>query len=190
MNRRNLIQMSLNAVGAVAAAFASVPFVKSLLPSARAQALGNPIRIDLASLAPGEIKADLYRGATMLVLRRTPEMLARLAATDELVLDHSTDPDTADPSYIDPKHRAINPEFLVLRGVCTHLGCVPQRHDADGKKIVGDWWPGGFICPCHQSGFDYAGRVIRGPAPRNLPVPPHRYAGPTTLVIGEPTAPT
>jgi ubiquinol-cytochrome c reductase iron-sulfur subunit len=190
VNRRNLILASLKAVSAVAAAFAAVPFVKSLLPSARAQALGNPIRVDLSALRPGEIKAYLYRGATMLVLRRTPEMLAKVATTDELVLDHSTDPETADPAYIDPKHRAINPEFLVLRGVCTHLGCVPERHDADGKRIVGDWWPGGFICPCHQSGFDYAGRVIRGPAPRNLPVPPHRFAGPTTLVIGEPTTPT
>ncbi len=190
MNRRSLIQASLNAVGAIAAAFAAVPFVKSLLPSARAQALGNAIRVDLSALRPGEIKAYLYRGATMLVLRRTPEMLAKVAATDDLVLDHSTDPDTADPAYIDSKHRAINPEFLVLRGVCTHLGCVPERHDADGKKMVGDWWPGGFICPCHQSGFDYAGRVIRGPAPRNLPVPPHRYVDRTTLVIGEPTTPT
>jgi ubiquinol-cytochrome c reductase iron-sulfur subunit len=125
-----------------------------------------------------------------LVLRRTPEMVAKLATTDDLVLDHGLDPETADPTYVDPKHRAINPEFLVLRGVCTHLGCVPQHRDADGKKIVGDWWPGGFICPCHQSGFDYAGRVIRGPAPRNLPVPPHRYAGATTLIIGEPTTPT
>jgi ubiquinol-cytochrome c reductase iron-sulfur subunit len=190
MNRRGLIQASLNAVGAVAAAFAAVPFVRSLLPSARAEALGNPIRVELANLAPGEVKAYLYRGATMLVLRRTPEMLAKIPTTDSLVLDRGTDPDTADPPYVNPEHRAINPEYLVLRGVCTHLGCVPQRHDADGKKIVGDWWPGGFICPCHQSGFDYAGRVIRGPAPRNLPVPPHRYAGPTTLVIGEPTTPT
>ena len=190
MNRRNLIQASLKAVGTVAAAFTAVPFIKSLLPSARAQALGNAIRVDLTSLAPGQMKPYLYRGAAMLVLRRTPEMLANLATTESLVLDQSTDPETADPAYIDPQHRAINPEFLVLRGVCTHLGCVPQHHDADGKRIVGDWWPGGFICPCHQSGFDYAGRVIRGPAPRNLPVPPHRYAGPTTLVIGEPTTPT
>jgi ubiquinol-cytochrome c reductase iron-sulfur subunit len=190
MNRRKLIQASLNALGGLAGFFTAVPFVKSLLPSAKARALGDPIQVDVSSIAPGETAAYLYRGATMLVLRRTPEMLAKLSATDALVLDHSDDPELADPPYVDPENRAINPEFLVLRGVCTHLGCVPQRKDAEGKAIVGDWWPGGFICPCHQSGFDYAGRVIRGPAPRNLPVPPHRYAGPTKLIIGEPTRPT
>jgi ubiquinol-cytochrome c reductase iron-sulfur subunit len=190
MNRRTLIETSLNALAGLAGFFAAVPFVKSLMPSAKAQALGNPIEVYIARITPGEAAAYLYRGATMLVLRRTPEMLEKLATTDALVLDRNTDPDLADPPYVDPHHRAINPEFLVIRGVCTHLGCVPQRRDEDGKPIVGEWWPGGFICPCHQSGFDYAGRVIRGPAPLNLPVPPHRYAGPTRLVIGEPTRPT
>lgn len=190
MNRRTLIQASLNAVSAVAATFAAVPFLKSMLPSAKAHALGNPIRVDLASLAPGEVRKALYRGATMLVLRRTPEMLAQLTETDPLVLDKSSDPETADPPYVDAKHRGVKPEFLVLRGVCTHLGCVPELRGSEGKQLVGDSWTGGFICPCHLSGYDYAGRVIRGPAPLNLPVPPHRYDNPTTLVIGEPTIPT
>jgi len=190
MNRRRLIQTSLNALTGLAGFFAAVPFVKSLLPSAKAQALSDPIQVDVTKIAPGEVAAYLYRGVPMLVLRRTPEMLTELATTDALVLDHNADPDRADPPYVDPHHRSINPEFLVLRGVCTHLGCVPQLKDEEGKAIVGDWWPGGFICPCHQSGFDYAGRVIRGPAPLNLPVPPHHYVGPTTLVIGEPTRPT
>ncbi len=190
MNRRKLIQISMNALGSLGGFLTAVPFVKSMLPSAKAQALGDPIKVDVARIAPGEAGAYLYRGATMLVLRRTPAMLAKLPATDALVLDRGDDPDLADPPYVDHEHRAINPEFLVLRGVCTHLGCVPQRKGAEGKAIVGDWWPGGFICPCHQSAFDYAGRVIRGPAPRNLPVPPHRYAGPTKLIIGEPTLST
>jgi ubiquinol-cytochrome c reductase iron-sulfur subunit len=185
MNRRNLVQWSLGAVTSLGVYLASVPFVKSLLPSAKAQALGNPIEIDLAAISPGETRAYLYRGATMLVMRRTAEMLASLAKTDALVLDKNVEADFVDPSYVDPHHRALNPEYLVLSGVCTHLGCVPQRKGAEGKAIVGDWWPGGFICPCHQSGFDYAGRVIRGPAPRNLPIPPHRYAAATRLVIGE-----
>jgi ubiquinol-cytochrome c reductase iron-sulfur subunit len=177
-------------LGSVAAFFASIPFVKSFLPSARARALGLPIDVDLTRLEPGGVGAYLYRGETMLVLRRTPEMLATLAATDELVLDSTSDPEHLDPKYVDAKTRAINPEFLVIRGVCTHLGCVPQHKGEVGKEIVGDWWPGGFICPCHQSGFDYAGRVIRGPAPRNLPVPPHRYASATRIVIGETSVPT
>jgi len=188
--RRRFLRASLAGLGTVAAFFGSIPFVKSFLPSAKAKALGLPIDVDLNDIEPGHVHACLYRGETMLVLRRTKEMLATLAATDKLQLDTTPDPDYVDPSYVDPKNRAINPEFLVVRGVCTHLGCVPVLKGDDGKQIVGNWWPGGLICPCHQSGYDYAGRVIRGPAPRNLPVPPHRFASPTRLVIGEPPAPT
>ncbi len=184
MDRRGFLRVSLGAWSGVAAFLASIPFVRSFLPSAKARSSAEPVEVDLSRLAPGEVAAHLYRGQTMLVLRRTPEMIAGLAATESRVLD-AHDPEYADPAYVDPRHRAINPEFLVLRGVCTHLGCVPQKHGEDGKRVVGDWWPGGFICPCHQSGFDYAGRVIRGPAPRNLPIPPHRYAGPARIVIGE-----
>jgi ubiquinol-cytochrome c reductase iron-sulfur subunit len=191
MERRGFLRASLAGLSGVAGFFSSIPFVKSFLPSARARALGNPVEIDLSRIEPGSVGTYLYRGETMLVLHRTPEMLATLAATDALALDTVPDPELADPPYVDAHNRAINSEYLVIRGVCTHLGCVPQQKDeAAGKRIVGDGWPGGFVCPCHQSGFDYAGRVIRGPAPRNLPVPPHRYAGPTRLVIGEEPAPT
>jgi ubiquinol-cytochrome c reductase iron-sulfur subunit len=187
MERRGFLRIALSGITGVAGFFTSVPFVKSFLPSARARALGDPITVDLNKIRPGEVRAYLYRGETMLVLHRTEAMLAELATTDPEVLDH----DSRDPEYVDPRHRAINPEYLVLRGVCTHLGCVPQLQDeASGKKIVGAWWPGGFICPCHQSGFDYAGRVIRGPAPTNLVVPPYRYAAPERLVIGETPKPT
>ena len=113
-------------------------------------------------------------------------MVERLALSDGAVLDANDDPALADPSYVDPRHRGIDPEYLVLKGVCTHLGCVPRLRGEDGKQTLGEWWPGGFICPCHQSGFDYAGRVIRGPAPRNLPIPAHRYIAPARLRIGEP----
>src|SRR5690606_32422742 len=133
-------------------------------------------------LAPGQVGAYQYRGNTVLVLRRTPEMLAALEATAERVLDASS----SDPPYVDPAHRAVDPEYLVVSGVCTHLGCVPQHQRREsGARMVGNWWRGGFICPCHQSGFDYAGRVIKGPAPRNLPIPPHRYTADGKLVIGE-----
>jgi ubiquinol-cytochrome c reductase iron-sulfur subunit len=190
MERRGFLRLSIAGLGSVAAFLGSIPFVKSFLPSAKALGLGLPIDVDLSRIEPGTVGTFLYRGYPVLVLRRTPEMLATLAATEKLALDTTPDPDYVDPEYVDARNRAINPEFLVLRGVCTHLGCVPQHRDEAGKQIVGDWWPGGFICPCHQSGFDYAGRVIRGPAPRNLPVPPHRYASATRLVIGETPAPT
>ena len=123
----------------------------------------------------------------MLVLRRTAEMRSALAATRDRRVDQSRDPDRApDPRYADNELRSINPEFLVVEGVCTHLGCVPRLKNAEqGREAVGDWWAGGFICPCHVSGYDYSGRVIKGPAPRDLPVPPHRYVTPTRIVIGE-----
>jgi ubiquinol-cytochrome c reductase iron-sulfur subunit len=184
------LRLSIAGLGSVAAFFGSIPLVKSLLPSARARALSNPIKIDVNRIEPGSVGIYLYRGEPMLVLRRTPQMLATLAQTQELLLDKTPDPDYVDPAYVDARTRAIDPEYLVVRGVCTHLGCVPQKKGEIGKQIVGNWWPGGFICPCHGSGFDYAGRVIRGPAPRNLPVPPHRYASGTQLVIGEPADPT
>jgi ubiquinol-cytochrome c reductase iron-sulfur subunit len=186
MDRRGFLRVSLTALSGVAGFFASLPFVKSLLPSARARALAGSIEVDLSAIPPGEVRAHIYRGETMLVLHRTPEMLERLALSDGAALDAGADPALADPSYVDPRHRGIDPEYLVLKGVCTHLGCVPRLRGEDGKQTLGAWWPGGFICPCHQSGFDYAGRVIRGPAPRNLPIPPHRYIAAARLRIGEP----
>ena len=184
MKRRGFLGLSLAAVGSVAGLFASIPFVKSLLPSAKARGLSGPIEVDLSKLQPGQVSAHSYRGDTMLVLRRTPDMIARIESMKEHWRDDGM---TVDPPYVDASHRAINPEYLVVRGVCTHLGCVPQKRAEEGKALVGEWWTGGFICPCHQSSFDYAGRVVRGPAPRDLPIPPHRYADPTRLIIGEPT---
>jgi ubiquinol-cytochrome c reductase iron-sulfur subunit len=124
----------------------------------------------------------------MLVLRRTPEMLANLGAMS----DRLRDPNIGeDPPYVANPHRSIDPEFLIIDGTCTHLGCVPLPHDAvEGKEKMGGWWEGGLICPCHRSGFDYAGRVVQRPAPTNLRVPPHRYVSPTRIVIGEHPRPT
>ena len=189
MERRGFLRISLAAISGLGAFFTSIPFVKSLLPSVKARALAEPTTVDLTEIPAGEVRRYLYRGEAMLVLHRTPEMLDALAATDGRLLG-SNDPDFADPAYVDPRHRGISPDYLVVKGVCPHLGCVPQQTGEQGKNIAGAWWQGGFICPCHQSGFDFAGRVVRRPAPRNLPIPPHRYAGPTTLIIGEPTKPT
>jgi ubiquinol-cytochrome c reductase iron-sulfur subunit len=183
LNRRGFLSLSLVGISGVAAFFASIPFVRSFLPSAKAKALGDPIEIDLSRLRPGEVGAYLYRGRTMLVLRRTEEMLAQLAAAEDHLLDAALQ---SDPVYVQGAHRAIAREYLVVEGVCTHLGCVPQHRDPQqGRAAMGTWWPGGFICPCHRSGFDYAGRVIQGPAPTNLAIPPHRYVSSTRIVIGE-----
>ena len=187
MDRRRLLSVSLAGLTGFAGLFGSIPFLRSFLPSARARALGDPIQIDVTQVSPGRVKAYQYRGETILVLHRTQAMLGQLELTRERALDSGA---VGDPSYVDSRHRAIDPAYLVIRGVCTHLGCVPQLKADEGKRVVGDWWTGGFVCPCHQSAFDYAGRVIRGPAPRNLPVPPHRYAGATRLIIGEEAEPT
>jgi ubiquinol-cytochrome c reductase iron-sulfur subunit len=184
MQRRGFLRLSLAAVSGAAGFFASLPFVRSFLPSAKARALAGPIEVELGDLRPGQVVARSYRGDTMLILRRTPQMLAQLDSMKEHRLD---DGSTIDPPYVDANHRAINPEYLVVRGVCTHLGCVPQQRAANGVATAGSWWTGGFICPCHQSAFDNTGRVVRGPAPRDLPIPPHRYAAATRLIIGEPT---
>lgn len=192
MERRSVLTAALAAVGAWAASLASIPLIGSLVPSARAKALGGPIEVDLSTLRSGEVRPYMYQGRTMLVLRRTPQMLAALDAMRDRRLDTGSNPDREpDPSYVDTEHRSRESEFLVVEGVCTHLACVPRLKDAaQGREIVGDWWAGGFICPCHVSGYDYAGRVVKGPAPHNLRVPPHHYVTPTRIVIGEETPST
>lgn len=175
------------AMGAAAATGVAVPLLSSLVPSERARAMGAPVEVDLASMAPGELKVVEWRGKPVWVLRRTPEMLAGLAALAPVLAD----PDSKrpqQPDYATNPHRSIRPEFLVAIGICTHLGCSPTAVSKDSPNpSVGADWPGGFFCPCHGSTFDLAGRVFRNkPAPTNLEVPPHRYAG-TRLVIGEDT---
>jgi len=185
VNRRKLLAAATSLVGAFAAFFAAVPFIKSLSPSVKARALGEPIEIDLLTLAPGQVKAYVYRGRTILVLRRTPQMMSALTEMQNRLLDTSTN---VDPGYLIGEGRSIESEFLIDEGVCTHLGCVPRLPSAaDGQREIGSWWSGGFVCPCHVSAYDYAGRVVRGPAPTNLPIPPHRYISPTRVVIGEAT---
>jgi ubiquinol-cytochrome c reductase iron-sulfur subunit len=188
MNRRKLLNVGLAAVAGLGAYASSIPFVKSFLPSAKAKALGTPVEFDLAQLKPGEVRALEYRGRVMLVLRRTAEMINNLRATN---LPTRRPGDAPDPPYVSQQLRSTNPEFLIVEGVCTHLGCVPrQKSEAEGKAYVGQAWHGGFICPCHGSAFDVAGRVVRGPAPSDLAIPPHRFVSASRVVIGESPKPS
>ncbi|MGI9270806.1 MAG: ubiquinol-cytochrome c reductase iron-sulfur subunit [Woeseiaceae bacterium] len=184
MNRRTVLTRLAVIVGGVAAAFAAVPFVRYLYPSERAKALGSPVSIDISLLQPGETRSYVWRGRTVLVIRRTRSQIDALSLTDGKLLDDS-DPKEQQPEYVDSSHRALKSEFLVLLGNCTHLGCVPGQNLERGRSLLGDWWPGGFVCACHGSMFDYAGRLVRGPAPVNLPVPPHWYPSESTLIVGE-----
>ncbi|MBC9071167.1 ubiquinol-cytochrome c reductase iron-sulfur subunit [Thauera sp. CAU 1555] len=184
-DRRNLL-IATSAAGAAAAAATAVPFVASLTPSERAKAAGAPVEADVAKLAPGEMMTAEWRGKPVWILRRTPEMLASLSGHE----DRLADPLSAaslQPDYAANRQRAINEEYLVVIGICTHLGCSPsEKLQAGPASGLGADWPGGFLCPCHGSIFDLAGRVFRHqPAPTNLEIPPHAWLSATKLLIGD-----
>ncbi len=182
--RRNLI-IATSAVGGAAGLAAAVPFAWSMWPSERAKAAGAPVEADISGIAPGELQVVEWRGKPVWILRRTKEMLEAIKKVDDKVTDPASK-DSTQPAYAKNEVRSIKPEFLVLIGICSHLGCSPQAKPAEAKAEMGADWAGGFLCPCHGSKFDLAGRVYRGaPAPINLEVPPHTYLSDTKLLIGE-----
>jgi ubiquinol-cytochrome c reductase iron-sulfur subunit len=182
-NRRHFLTVATAVTGLAGAGLAAVPFISSLKPSARAQALGAPVEVSIGSMQPGEMLRVLWRGRLVFVLRRTEEMLSRLTEN----ADNLRDPDSAEvdqqPDYAVNDTRSVRPEYLVVEGSCTHLGCAPLE-DFDVRPAEG--WGGGFFCPCHGSKFDLAGRVFKGvPAPTNLRVPPHRFVRDDLILIGQ-----
>ena len=181
--RRNLV-VATSAVGAVAGIGVAVPFAASMLPSEKAKAAGAPVEVDLSAIAPGELKVIEWRGKPVWVIRRTKEMLDSLKAAAPSLVDPESK-SSKQPAYAKNEVRSEKPEWMVMEGVCTHLGCSPQMKAADAKAEMGADWAGGFYCPCHGSKFDLAGRVFRGaPAPTNLVVPPYTLTE-AKLVIGE-----
>jgi ubiquinol-cytochrome c reductase iron-sulfur subunit len=182
--RRNLIIGTCAASGAVAAA-AAWPFLDSWSPSERARAAGAPVAADISDLEPGKQKIVEWRGKPVWIVRRSRQMLENLAKVDAKLSDpNSKRPNQ--PPYAANETRSIKPEFLVVIGICTHLGCSPTDKFAVGE--LGPDWEGGFFCPCHGSKFDLAGRVYQNmPAPDNLVVPPYRYVSDTSILIGEDT---
>ena len=174
------------ATAGVAAVATAVPFVASFAPSERARAMGASIEVDIAGIAPGETKMVEWRGKPVWILRRTPEMLAGLAALDKQLVDPASER-AQQPAYAQNAHRSIRDEILVLVGICTHLGCSPNSvPKGSANPSVGEDWSGGFFCPCHGSTFDLAGRVFKNkPAPNNLEVPPYKYLTDSRLLIGE-----
>jgi ubiquinol-cytochrome c reductase iron-sulfur subunit len=182
--RRNLL-VATGAVSAAAGVATAVPFAWSWWPSERAKAAGAPVEADISALAPGELKVVEWRGKPVWIMRRTKEMLDSVKKADAQV----TDPESRvpeQPAYAKNEYRSIKPEVLVLVGICSHLGCSPQSKGAEAKAEMGADWAGGFLCPCHGSKFDLAGRVYKGaPAPKNLEVPEHMYLSDTTILIGQ-----
>ena len=181
-NRRHFLTVATLVTGGAGLVAASIPFLSSLKPSARAQALGAPVEVPVGAMEPGEMIRVMWRGRLVFVLRRDEEMLSRLSSVTDLL----DDPDSANPEqqpeFAVNEHRSIKPEFLVIEGSCTHLGCAPLAEFQVGPA---DDWFGGFFCPCHGSRFDLSGRVYKGvPAPTNMRVPPYRFIREDVIMIG------
>ena len=184
--RRHFLVVATTVTGVAGAALTAIPFLASWKPSARAQALGAPVEADISKLDPGAMIKVMWRGMAIYVVNRTPQMLANLDSPE--LTSRLRDPESKEseqPPYAKNSARALNPEYLVLVGVCTHLGCAPMNRFQPGDAELGADWPGGFYCPCHGSKFDLSGRVFKDvPAPLNLKVPPYRFMGEGVVQIG------
>ena len=174
--------------GAVGGVATAVPFVSSFQPSEKAKAAGAAVEVDISDLKPGEKLTAEWRGKPIWIMRRTPEQLAELPKLDSQLADPKSERTAyPTPDYAKNETRSIKPDVLVVIGICTHLGCSPiDRLAAGPQPSLPDDWQGGFLCPCHGSTFDLAGRVFKNkPAPDNLEVPAHMYLSDTRLLIGE-----
>jgi len=182
--RRRFLVAATSVVGAVGAGFTAVPFIKSWKPSAKAQAVGAPVQVNLAALEPGQLLKMQWRGQTVGVLRRSADSLDLLPEMDEYLKDPES-LQSEQPPFAQNEQRALKGEYLVVNMHCTHLGCVPQFVPEVGPQPFEENWIGGFFCPCHKSKFDISGRVYKGvPAPTNLRIPPYSYIDDSTLIIG------
>ena len=183
--RRRLI-VATAAVGGAGVVTAMVPFLSSMLPSERAKAAGAPVEVDIGSIGPGQMITVEWRGKPVWVFNRSQEMLDTLPKCDGVVADPKSEVNQQ-PANCQNATRSIKPNVLVAVGICTHLGCSPSSKFKKGaEEGMATDWPGGFLCPCHGSTFDFAGRVYKNkPAPTNLEVPPHVYLSDTRILIGE-----
>ncbi len=184
-SRRRFLTAATTVVGGVGAVFVAVPFVASMEPSAKAQAIGAPVEADISKLEPGQMMTIKWRGKPVWVIRRTKEVLDTLPTLDSRLRDPKSKVKSQQPAYADNEYRSIKPEYLVLVGICTHLGCSPTYRPDVAPPDLGPDWKGGFFCPCHGSRFDLAGRVFQGvPAPVNLEVPPYSYLSDSRIIVG------
>jgi len=185
LQRRRLLTGATGVVGAAGATFLAVPFVSSWQPSEKAKAAGAPVDADITKLQPGQMLTVAWRGKPVWVVRRTPDMLENLPKMDGDLSDPESN-ESIQPDYCKNESRAIKDEFLVVVGVCTHLGCAPLYRPAIGSPDMDEGWQGGFFCPCHGSKFDLAGRVYKSvPAPTNLEIPPYHFKADNVIRIGE-----
>lgn len=183
--RRRVLLAATAAMGGVGAAYVATPFVLSMDPSEKAKAAGAPIDVDISKLEPGQLMTVEWRGKPVWVLRRNEQMLKMLPELDSQLRDPKSDELSQQPAYAKNPNRSINPEYMVMVGICTHLGCSPTYRPEFAPPDLGPDWKGGFFCPCHGSRYDLAGRVYAGvPAPMNLVVPPYHFVSATRLLVG------
>ena len=183
--RRKLLVGGAAAVGGLGTLALVAPMLASMSPSARARAAGAPVEADVSKLAPGQLLTVEWRGKPVWIVHRTEDMLGTIDKDTGRLRDPASE-ESVQPEYAQNPARATKPEYLVVVGVCTHLGCSPTYRPEVAAPDLGSDWDGGFFCPCHGSKFDLSGRVYAGvPAPTNLEVPPYRYADDGTLVVGE-----
>lgn len=183
--RRTLLLGATSAVGAVGAGFVAVPFVGSWNPSERAKAAGAPAKVDISKIEPGAMLTAEWRGKPVYIARRTEETLKTLPTLASRLKDPSNGNKAQQPSYADNVNRSRNPEYIILLGVCTHLGCAPKYVPEVKPEPFDADWKGGWFCPCHGSRFDLSGRVFQGsPAADNLVVPPYMFESDSVVVVG------
>jgi ubiquinol-cytochrome c reductase iron-sulfur subunit len=183
--RRRFLTATTSVVGAVGVACAAVPFIKSWEPSARAKSAGAPVLAPIGKIEPGQMVKFKWRGMPVFVVNRTAQQLAALKGDDDRLKDPNSDNTDQQPDYAKNQTRSIKPEWLVVVGICTHLGCSPEFFGEVKPEPFDPNWQGGFFCPCHKSRYDIAGRVFDGvPAPANLPVPPYHFVSDTLIQIG------
>lgn len=183
LKRRRFLTVATTAVGGAGVAIAAIPFLSSFQPSERARAVGGPVEVDISKLEPGQRIIEMWRGKPVWILRRDDATIEALKTLDAELADPQSNVEQQ-PPYAKNEYRSIRPEVLVVVGMCTHLGCSPNFMPP-GANEMGVQWKGGFLCPCHGSRFDLAGRVYKNvPAPVNLTIPPYRFLSDTRLLIG------
>jgi ubiquinol-cytochrome c reductase iron-sulfur subunit len=183
--RRRFLTATTSVVGGAGLVLAAVPFDKSWEPSAGARSAGAPVVADIGKIEPGQKVTFAWRGLPVFVVNRTPAQLATLQEVDSQLRDPKSENAAQQPGYAQNEYRSIKPEWLVVTGICTHLGCVPDFFPELKPETFDPHWNGGFYCPCHKSRYDIAGRVYDGvPAPSNLAVPPYRFVDDSHIMIG------
>lgn len=184
-HRRRFLTTTATVVGGAGVIASSIPFISALKPSEKTKAVGAPVEVDISEMKPGEKVVVEWQGKPVWILKRDQKTINDLELLDGKLRDPDSE-QPQQPDYAENEYRSIRPEYLVVVGLCTHLGCSPKYYPIDENAGLGDDWKGGFFCPCHGSRFDLAGRVFKGvPAPTNLVIPPYKYLSDSRILIGD-----